>query len=125
MRASPTDLFLVRQLEFGWSAWERRSDDSDYDARGGTVVAIEDRADRETGEVVRWFELLDFPAAQPRTVWLSEHDINAESIKLPNTVFMRGAAKRLNELLSRVRGSFTSDHVRWQELAFKLTTGVG
>lgn len=125
-RLSPTSQFLVNQLEIGWSCWERRLDiEADYDPRGGIVVNVEDKADLETGEIVRWYELLSFPQGRPNFQWLAEHTLDADMIGLPNTATIRPAIKKLNELVGRARGTFTSDHVKWQDTAFRLMQAIG
>lgn len=119
-RLTPTDQFLANQLELGWSAWERKPDEADYEMRGGIVANVEDRPDPDTGEIVRWYELLSFPQGRPNFDWFSEHALDPQLNGLPNTASIRAAIKKLNELVGRARGTFTSDHWKWQDTAFRL-----
>ena len=125
MRAGPSQQLLARQVEVGWSVWERIVDDSDVDPRGGIVVNIDARVDHETGEIVRWFRIIHFPQGRPAFFDLSEHTINPDAINLPNGATVRSAVRRLNELLGRHRGSLTSDTLEWQDIALRLARSIG
>lgn len=125
MRAAPGAQYLARQVEVGWSVYELADDIADFDPRGGIVVAVDGRPDPETGEIVRWFRTLRFLRGHPTFVDLSEHQINADSIGLPNGASLRSAIRRLNELLGRRRGSMTSDELEWQDIALRLARSIG
>lgn len=124
MRPAPADEFLIRQLDIGWTVWERMPDDADYDPRGGTVVGWDDRPDPDTGEVIRHYRLLRFPQGLPDYFSLSELECNAKSMGLPNAAFIRPAVKRLSEVVARSKGMFTSEIVTHQQVAMRLTEAM-
>lgn len=115
---------ILSMVEIGWSVFERQADLADYEPRGGVVTAIDDNPDPETGEIRRRYEVLRFPQGRPDFVWLDEHNLNIDATSLPNTAVIRSQIKRINEVLGRSRGTFTSDHVKLQDTAFRLMRAV-
>lgn len=113
---SDDDRVVLDMVGIGWTVWERQDDPDIETIRGGTVVEVKELALEQT----RAFVILDFFHGQPRLDELLEHEINPSLCQLPNASFLRSAARRLQALAGRKKGSVDAFELRLSKIALLL-----
>lgn len=113
---SDDDRVILEMLDVGWSVWERQDDPDVEIIRGGLVVEIRDLPIEQT----RAFVVLDWHHGRPRFDELLEHELRPDLCTLPNSASIRSAARRLQALAGRTKGSVDPFELRLASTALRL-----
>lgn len=109
---------VLALVERGVSVWSAERRDAYDQPLGGVVVEIEDVADRETGEMSRFFTCLDPYGGGPVTVRrLAEAEVRQSGVEATAGSRITSLVKRLGAEIGDHKGSFLdpwiADRVRW------------
>lgn len=119
----------IALLEPGCSVWstERTWAGGEYRfPLGGTIIDVLDKADPETGELVRSFRVLERQRGRAVTHVLAETELNRDDIKLPNPGSMRTLIRGMALELHQSTGPMTQrevDLLTWMQKLMRLVTG--
>jgi hypothetical protein len=111
-----TGIGALALVDVGWSVWSREKDAETKLARfGGTVVAVVNKIDDDTGETHRAFDCLEWTFGRLHIRTMTEAEADPDAVHLADVVTLRSHVRRLSELLwrsTRKRGAFDTDVFR-------------
>lgn len=128
--STSTFIGSVALAEIGTEVWERQPEESDYEPRGGVVVATESVViDEEEGGTGRAFLVIDPFRTRPTITFhrLQESDINPDRVTAAETSRLANIVRRLCEEVAFSgrgkprKGLLTSDQAEWVSYAHRLT----
>lgn len=115
-------LLEIADIGIGHTIWKRDLG-SDSNIAGGVVIGWVE--DDDEGDIVRTYLVLDFPQARPAWHRIRADEIEPATVGLPNTMTIRGYARRLAGVIHKQKGVVSSEEIDHAETVLTLLRSIG